>query len=133
MMKVLLRATAWWIAIFATSLVVLAQTYPAGVQGGYGGGGCMSGIPTLSDDRGKMLGVWLMFVVAWFAAIELWRLRKAGLIIGAAFLLFLFAGGIRALWLGAWEPMAFVPLAIDALLAASLIRPAAWRACPRLL
>jgi hypothetical protein len=132
-MKVLLRATAWWIALFATSWVVLAHTYPVGESGGLGGGGCMSGFPTLSDERGKMLGVWLMFAVAWFAAIELWRLRRAGLIIGAAFLLFVFAGGLKALWLGAGEPMALVPLGIDALLAASLMRPAAWRACPRFL
>jgi hypothetical protein len=132
-MKLILRATAWWTALFATSMVALAKTYPVGEPGGYGGGGCMSGILTLSDEKGKMLGVWLMFVVAWFAAIELWRLRRAGLVIGAVFLLFLVVGGLRALWLGAWEPMAFVPLGIDALLAALLMRPAAWRACTRFL
>jgi hypothetical protein len=123
-MKLTLRVTASWIAFLATSFLFFAM--------GYRAEGCMSPLPTLAEsDPARMHGLWLVVVVGMLAAAELWRFRRLGLIAGAAFLLFLSVGSVWNLWQGVREPMALVPLSIDAALALGLMRPNAWRACPR--
>src|SRR5258708_7533406 len=127
--KLTLRVTAFWIGLVAASFLLFAMIWTPPRDRIYSDEGPE---PTIATDQpAKMRGVWLLFACGLLAATELWRQRRIGPILSAAFLIFLSAGGLWVLWRDGFDVMSATTIGLNLLLAAGLVRPVAWRACRR--
>ena len=128
-MRLVFRAAAWWIVMVTASFLMFTYSNPQPADGVGDVGPLAEPHFVLVPDTDRLPGAWVLFVLGLIGAVELWRCRKIGVLVGAALLSFLVVGGSLNWWQGDREPMAVVGLVLDGLFVAALARPVAWRAC----
>jgi hypothetical protein len=128
-MRFVLRVAAWWVVITSSAILLLTLTSSVVISNLSLLQSFASMRVVLSPDETRLFGAWIFFVAGVWGAVELWRARRLGLVLGGLLLFVLFVGGSWNWWLGDRQLMALPPLAMHAAMFVALSRPAAWHAC----
>jgi hypothetical protein len=125
--KLVLRAIAIWILLVSAAVLLVTSERARALdtdQHGIGGA-----VEPFRASEAEVRGAWIFCSVGVAAAIELWRLRKAGLLLASCFLLYLVIGGCSKILHGIGDQASIIAVVIHTIALGQLLRPQVWRFC----